>query len=379
MQIYRAFMKLLNKNIPSISIYFVVFIILCISITKISPKQTQESFTQTELSIFAENKDEGILGTALLDYLGQTNNILPMPKDTDSLLDRIYNREADYVLQIPKDFTSRFTSKDRENILISKKIPSSAMGMLADTQVNQYLSAISIYSDSGFSVEESIEEAKKDLQLSISASLINNENNAEEPASFYFRYLPYILLSIMILSIGTILMVFQRKEIKDRNRCSPIPASMQTIQVLLGCMILSVIVFAVFAMIAFIMYPDYMFGWKGILSLCNVAVFLGISLVIACLVGHLSKNSSAISMMGNVIGLALSFLGGVFVPLILFDQSVITIAKFTPTYWYITANEAIQKVSTLQDISPDIYIGFLVQGGFILAILSIVMVIDKKV
>jgi ABC-2 type transport system permease protein len=57
----------------------------------------------------------------------------------------------------------------------------------------------------------------------------------------------------------------------------------------------------------------------------------------------------------NVLTLGMSFISGVFVPQAILGKTVLTIAQFTPVFWFVKANIAIESQidfsgQALQDI-----------------------------
>ncbi len=50
-------------------------------------------------------------------------------------------------------------------------------------------------------------------------------------------------------------------------------------------------------------------------------------------------------MASNIIGLGLSFLGGIFVPLQYMSKGVLRFSKLLPTYWYVVTGEAIDNIN----------------------------------
>lgn len=62
------------------------------------------------------------------------------------------------------------------------------------------------------------------------------------------------------------------------------------------------------------------------------------------------SKTATMGAFANVVSLGFSFLGGVFVPLELLGDTMKNIARFTPSYWYIQANNAIIGVEKFSDI-----------------------------
>jgi ABC-2 type transport system permease protein len=100
---------------------------------------------------------------------------------------------------------------------------------------------------------------------------------------------------------------------------------------------------------------------------------------ISFLLGTLIKKRNAQAPLQNTLTLAFSFLSGAFVPQFMLGKTVLTIASFTPTYWYIKSNHAIVALSnfSLGNIAPVLF-NMLVVLGFGAAALLVAMAISKK-
>ena len=79
-------------------------------------------------------------------------------------------------------------------------------------------------------------------------------------------------------------------------------------------------------------------------------------------------------MASTVVSLSFSFLGGVFVPMEIFGDTMMKIAKCVPSYWYMTVNNEIFKGV----ISDEMYIGMGIQLLFALAFFAVSLVVSKR-
>ncbi len=378
MQVFKAYMKIIKKKLPSIIVYFAIFIGISIAMTRASGESETRDFTQTELKIAVENLDDGELSKVLLDYLKVNHQVSDMPETEDELLDAIFCRELDYVLYIPKDFTEKFLAGERDGILRDRKVPQSSSGMFADSQVEGFLTTLGMYLDAGFSVEESIRNTKEDLSLSADVFFLDGEDAAEKHvAVYYLQYLPYIFICTVILAVGPVLLVFLNKDINARNKCSAVSFHVRNLWLIGSSMLVILVEFLFLMFVGGILYPDYIFTVKGLLGALNAFVSILFALSVAFLTVQLAKKENVLSMVSNVCGLALAFLGGIFVPLDVFGENVLKVSKFTPTYWYVTANDAISHVTKLSEVSADIWQGVVIQAVYAVAFLIFGMLINR--
>lgn len=85
------------------------------------------------------------------------------------------------------------------------------------------------------------------------------------------------------------------------------------------------------------------------------------------------------SAAANVFSLGTCFISGVFVPQALLGKTVLTIASFTPTYWYVKSNNDIANMVNfkIEKLMP-IFVNMLIIIGFAVAVLAVTLVVIKQ-
>lgn len=378
MQVYRAYIKILKKTLPSLSIYIVIFLALSILLSGSGKENKATQFTQNKINIAVINEDEGTLGNALNSYLGKVHNLVELKNDKELLQDELYYRNVEYILFIPKDFTEKLRAGEINNLCENVKIPGSSTGRFIDSQIEQYISTINLYLIAGEDENKAIEYAVRDLSTKAEVNLLDSTiSTSKSDDYYYFLYLPYILISLVIMGIGPILIVFNRKEINDRNLCSALPLKSKNLQLILGCMITVSAAFVFFMIIAFGMYGKNMEIEKALLYVVNAFVFLVIATAIGYFVSIFAKTSNVLNMVTNTVGLGMSFLGGIFVPREILGESVLNVSRFLPTYWYVNAVDAIQNVGSNPSLMKDIQISIGIEVIFAIAIFAVALVATR--
>ena len=118
---------------------------------------------------------------------------------------------------------------------------------------------------------------------------------------------------------------------------------------------------------------------NGLLFLLNSFVFTFVALSISLLISNFINSRNAMSAAANVISLGSCFISGVFVPQEYLGDTVLSIAKFNPTYWYVKANDEIAVLVNYnkENLMP-IFISMLIVLGFAIAIYALTLVIIKQ-
>ena len=88
-----------------------------------------------------------------------------------------------------------------------------------------------------------------------------------------------------------------------------------------------------------------MLTMNGLLTVINSFVFSITILALAFLVGNNVTGSEAITGIANIVGLGTSFICGAFVPQAILGKSVLSLAKFFPSYWFIKNNDLITNMT----------------------------------
>jgi len=127
-------------------------------------------------------------------------------------------------------------------------------------------------------------------------------------------------------------------------------------------------------LVSVVMFKGEVFEGVNAFLILNALCYLILSAAIVTLISNFQLKAQAISMVSNVLSLAFSFLGGVFVPMEIFGDTMLKIAKFIPTYWYVTAADAIME----GEISNQIFVGMGIQLLFALAFFAVALVISKR-
>lgn len=150
-------------------------------------------------------------------------------------------------------------------------------------------------------------------------------------------------------------------------------------QMILGNISYAVLTWFIIIFTSFIMYGRYMFTTNGLLLLLNSFIFTFAALSISYLIGNVIKSKGALSAAANVISLGTCFISGVFVPQAYLGNTVLRIASFTPTYWYVKANNDIVNMVNfkMENLLP-VFMNMLIVLGFAAAMLAVTLVVIKQ-
>ncbi|MBC3796913.1 ABC transporter permease [Acetobacterium tundrae] len=383
MQVYKAFFKVILKNRTQILIYLVVFMALALILSGAYNPPQDTDFTKVKVNIAFINDDgDSQLVAGLKTYLGENANLVAIPDDTKKLQDALFFRQVEYILRVPAGFTEDMLN-GKEVQLEKTTVPDSTSNIYMDLLINKYLNTVKTYTTylPGLSQDELSQNLEKDLAEQSEVTMISNGTHSiyAEKSGYYFNYLSYSLFAILILGVCSVMLVFNDTDLKRRNLCSPIRSANMNMQMVLGNISFAILTWLVLISASFIMYGSFMFTATGLLLLLNSFVFTLAVLSISYLIGNLVKSRGAMSAIANVFALGTSFISGVFVPQELLGANVLTIASFTPTYWYVKANNEITAaVSFNTDNLSSIFTSMVLVLAFGVAVLGVTLVLIKQ-
>lgn len=367
MPVFNTFFKILKKYAKSSMIYVVVFVGVCIVFTKLGDGTSKE-YKMSSCNIAVFDMDQSEASQRLIDYLSTIHTIkLDYEDDKESLQDRLYYREIAYVLYIEEGFAEN-------NKLSNIKRQGTNIGVYIDGQIQAYLNTFAAAKQAGYDDASAYELTLKALDSKGSVSMKGKESNRYGNTIYYFfQYEAYVLLMIMSSVLGPILVAFNKTETKNRLSISALSARERNLQLFLGSVVTSIMVWGLFVVLCFILNKG-VFGEKELLATINTFVFTIVAASISSVLGNFGLEAAAFSMMTNVVGLAMSFLGGVFVPMEFFGKTLKMVSRLFPTHWFILANDCIFKEGEMSDFVT--YVG--VELLFALAFFAIAMVVAKN-
>lgn len=384
MQVYKAYFKIIKKNIGQLSIYLIIFLLFATIFGKVSTSPKDTDFESTKVNISIINKDENSkLISGLTDYLKENANIVDVGTSKEDLQDALFFREAEYIITIPKGFTKEILKGNKDINIEKTVIPNSTSEIYMDNLINRYLNTVKMYTSTIDNISQAklVSNVNKDLSHTTDVKIKTYDNDYSNNASCanYYNFFAYSMFAVLILGISLVMISFNNKDLKRRNLASSLSMKNMNIQMVFANITYAVVVWFVMIIASFIMFKNYMFTINGLLSLLNSFVFTLAALSISILISNLVTSRNALSAVVNVIALGSCFISGVFVPQQYLGDTVLSIAKFNPTYWYVKANDDIAiLVNYSNENMRPIFMSMIIVLGFALAVYAVTLVVIKQ-
>lgn len=339
MQVYKCFFRILRKQIGRIIMYLAIFMALSIIVSLQGAENKGNEFKADTYSFSVFDEDNSQISRQMTAYLAKTNELVEIQDDKTAIQDELYNRNTHCVLRIPKGFGDSLKGGEVKEVSMTS-IPDTFYGEIFEGKMNGYVTMLRNYLKGGFEEEEAIQKAEKTLALEAKVELSSNQDGAVHSKMYYFfNYVPYIFLCVCVVAITPILIVFRKKGIRERMESSAYPASKVNVSLCGGIVITGTGLVLIHCVIVALLTRGALFSNKGLWFVVNEICFTLVAISFVFLLGKLVAKQEVLSMIANVVGLGMSFLGGVFVPLYMLGEGVVKIAHFLPSYWYIRAIE----------------------------------------
>lgn len=384
MPVFKLCMKIFLKNWISISIYIVIFLAIAITISmnSMSEQKKSSSFSQEKAKIALISEEKTPLTEGFRQELEKSSDFVKLPDRTEALQDALFFRNVTYILRIPKGFTEDVLNGGSMQ-MEKTVVPNSTENAYVDINVNQYWNLARIYAkyEPGASQQQLVKQLKTNLSGSTPVTIRAHERakTSNSFSMYYFNFLAYTLSAVLIMGISTVMIVFSKRDLSRRNFCSPLRTSSINTQLILANLSFAAASWLVLVVFCFLLDARSFGTQNMIYFLANSAIFTACIASLSYLIGNLMKNLNAMSAVCNVLTLGPCFISGVFVPQEFLNDTVLKIASFTPTYWYVQANT---KIATLTHFEwsdlGSVYYSMTVVLGFAAAFFALSLVIGKR-
>lgn len=377
MIVFNAFLKVLDKCKAPIIMYTVFLIFF--GIFNMQNSENSMGFEISKPDVLIVNKDsKNLITDNLISYLKKSNNVKSIHQDTDSISDALFYRDVSYVIYIPDGYGCDFSNKLDPEIKVQSTNDGEAS--LAKINLEKYLKVANIYNNI-FDNEEDVvlninETLQNNIQIDLTTSL---DTSSLSKVTFYYNFLNYSLLAGAIYVICLIIASFKNEGIHKRTVISNMSSQKYNRYLMFSNSMFGLVLWLLYVLISIILFGKIMFTSHGLLYIINSFIFMICTLTIAFLIGSLLTNKNAINGIVNVIALGSSFLCGSFVPMAWLPESVLKIAHFLPSYWFIKTNELVKDLEVINLESLKlIFVNMGMLVSFIIVFIVIINIVGWK-
>ncbi len=345
MIVFNTFWKVINKYKGTI-ILFTVMLVAFGGINTTSNNSTVD-FTNSKPDIAIVNKDENKgLTKNLISYLKKNANVKDIKNEEEALDDALFYREVNYIIYIPKNYHNDVLSGKTPEIDI--KTVGDYTSSLAEMLLTRYLKIQSIYSKNVSNEQELVKAINQNLTKTSEITITSKiDTSKTSKVSRYFNFASYSIMFIIIFVICMVSASFNEKTIKKRTIISSMNYKTHNKYILRASFIYSSLVWLLYMILGVVLFSSTMLSIRGLIYSLNAFIFTFSSLTLALLLSTLINDKNAVNGIVNVIALGSAFLCGAFIPTEWLPESVITISRIFPTYWYVNSNDLLTNLQSI--------------------------------
>lgn len=343
MQVFKTFFKVLRKHFPVAVIYITVF--LAVGVVMTFMNDSRALFEQTRLNVCLFDEDNTPASRALCGLIGKKHTVVTLENDTDTILDALYYDRVNYVLTVRRGYAEKLAAGQTEGLFESRHMHDSYATVYMEQFLNEYAATAAAFLAGGDSPDAAAAHAASAMEAESEVRVAEfdtaQQSEVPETVAAFFRYLPYLILSVLMSALCPVLLAMTKKEIRYRTDCSGIrPLRFQN-EILAGSTVFVTGIWLIFMLTGMLMSGAVFHGlaWLGVL---NSFVFTLFSAAFTLFVATFEPSENVVSIITQIVTLGMCFLCGVFVDQSLLGDGVLSAARFLPAYWYIRVNRMLE-------------------------------------
>ncbi len=375
MIVFKNYFKLLRSSYIPLMVYLLITIVMTVITT--APANVNEDFYVTRPSVTIIDNDQSDFSKGLVSYLEKNSRNQKI--ELELVKDSLFFSDIDAAIIIEEDFASKLYDGEIETVEVIKA-PSRAGAIQVELMINKYLNLAKIYIDGEVSQAQIVEFLENDLEESV--DLVYNRETIETDemsmVRYYFNFISYALLAAIIASVSVIMQSYSEKNIKMRSSSSPISFKKYNFQIILGNITVATLIWFIYMIFGYMMYGGTIFNQNSLLMILNSFVFTQVALAVAYAIGVFVVSKEVQSGLANVLSLGFAFLGGAFVPQAILGDSVLTVSRIIPTYWYVKSNDLLGEFAITSQIMNEFWTNTGILIVFVVIIYGISLYFKNK-
>ena len=376
MQVFKAMMKVTRKRLPSAMVYIIVFVVISILVTNASTKDNKFEITKLDICVFDE--DDTPESRALIEFLGKSNDMVEIENDRDKIIDALYYKRINYALIINKGYAERLAAGDTADLFGSYHIDENYSVVFMGQFLDEYITSVKAYLTMGMTFDEAIKNTEEALSQSTEVDMLRVDKGGDSHFSVdfagYFQYMPYILIAAVFIVVCQVLVTMNKKDIRYRTNCSCMKSSKYTFQLFFGSGLFVIAVWLLLIVIGAVLNKE-MYSGRAWYAVLNSFIFSVVVASMAVFVSSFEPKENVLNLITQALSLGMSFLCGIFIPMEVLSDGVLSVARFLPAYWYVKANNMIADIEPFSRSS--VLTCFLVEFGFAVMLIILTLLVRK--
>ncbi len=352
MQVFKSFFKIVRSYKSGIILYAAITMLMAILVSSQYDKSETTAYSNIKLSVLVRDYDNSELSKKVVDYLKSQHDVHFDDYEDDMIKDLIFGEYYTAYIEIPKGFMDSHLSDNKKNISILYD-SNKAYGNFVALELGSFVDGVARFENAGFTLSEAVKNTNNAIDTDKFVVADNDdEGNTNSKEYSLFLFLPYAIMSIVLWCLLPAVLRFNGKDIKDRTMVSRLSPLKRNVCLFLGSTVVSMIVYLGVIVVTGVFIGSSFFSGKCLLSALNLLIFTFVTGTLLIFIASFPSEGVLKSrdVLVNIIGLSFSFLGGIFVPLEMLGDSIKSVGRFLPTYWYAVALRRIEDGGELDTV-----------------------------
>ena len=383
MSTFKTSLKIMAAHRSYVLVYLVALSLLGLNVGAARTEDASSQVKEATTSVAVIDRDGSTISRGIKDYIESVGEAKPLEDSTRAIQDATAQNRISYILIIPAGYGEALQRAARDgggppqmDTVIGYESASGAlMDVRADSYVGKVADYLSALTDDPARAVALAEETMR--HCAPTERIAQDATPLPHSLLVYARFSLYPLLAFAVVAIATLMASLGRRAVRSRLTAAPVGSGTHNLGVLGACLVvgaigwlwvfgLGVAVFGMSALAASAPLLGVVGAALGAYTL--VAVSLGF------LIGQIGLGENAANAIANIGGMALSFLGGTWVPIEWLPDAVARAARLTPGYW---VDQALSGAYAATSMSAEALLPLLADCGicalFALALLSVAM------
>ena len=353
----------------------------------LSVTDTADEVVDTHATVAVVDRDGSEVSRGVTRYLGSVGEARPLKDSRQALQDATAQNRISYILIIPAGYGQSLQASARQGgkppALETIVNYESTAGSLMDVRTTSYLEQVRTYL--GTVTDDparAVALADAAMKHTASAELVPQEATPL-PRSLlvYAQFSLYPLTAFAIVAVSTLMTSLGRRAVRSRLSAAPVSGWERGRGLMGSCLVVGLMGWAWILCLGVAVFGrGYLVSAAPLLGVIAAALgaYTLVPVSLGFLLGQLGLKENAANVIANIGGLAMSFLGGAWISTDLMPAALVTVARFTPTYW---ANRAMTGASEVTSVSADTVLPLLADCGvcalFAVALLSVGIAVGR--
>lgn len=387
MTTFRTYLRIIWAHKAYLLVYLVMLSVVSVlmglgsSSTPAEGTGDDSAFRPTQVRVAVIDRDGTTLSQALTGHVLEGNQEVDVADDSRAIADAMACDTASYLLVIPSGWQDGLLQAAHAGTdapdLQTYVSYSSAEGRLLDVETVSYADALYGFAATLGSADlddaattdtvsaaapgtaddalTKIAEAADAAWQSDAKAVVMQQAASPLPDGLATaaRFASYPLFAAITISIAVLMKSLNDKPVRDRGLASPQSAGSRNAALLGTCVVVALVSWAVnFGMDVVVLGDGALVRSPVQLALVGAAllVYALVSAAIGFLLGTLGISENAANAIANILGMAMSVLGGAWTGLSLLPDSLVAVARFTPAYW---VSLVVDRATGMSSVSGD--------------------------